>query len=252
MNTASLQIRFALPACVLLFMSMCAFGQTPGTGAIAGNLYDPASKTVSGAEVVAVSQAMHIARTAISTQEGSFELPLLPPGSYIVTVKAPGFTASISDAVRVAAGEIITLNLSLTLASVTQSVQVNSRAEEADLESSTLGGLVDPTTIQMLPLSNRNYTQILGLSPAWLWTFPMRPLLATVRKMLRQMARRLFRTIFSSTESTPTILLKTPPRTLKPTRAQPFPRLTRFWSFACKPRISTPPTGAARGPTSTS
>jgi hypothetical protein len=165
MNTASLQIRFALPACVLLFMSMCAFGQTPGTGAIAGNLYDPASKTVSGAEVVAVSQAMHIARTAISTQEGSFELPLLPPGSYIVTVKAPGFTASISDAVRVAAGEIITLHLSLTLASVTQSVQVNSRAEEADLESSTLGGLVDPTTIQMLPLSNRNYTQILGLSP---------------------------------------------------------------------------------------
>ena len=37
--------------------------------------------------------------------------------------------------------------------------------EIAELESSTLGGLVDQTAIQALPLSNRNYTQILGLSP---------------------------------------------------------------------------------------
>ncbi len=37
--------------------------------------------------------------------------------------------------------------------------------EVADLESSTLGGKVDETAIQELPLSSRNYTQILGLSP---------------------------------------------------------------------------------------
>jgi hypothetical protein len=165
MNTALLRIRLALAACVLLLMTIGVFSQTPGTGAIAGNLYDPARKAVPGAEILAVSQTMHIVRTAISIQEGRFELPLLPPGGYMVTVKAPGFRASISDVVQVAAGETVTLNLSLALASVTQSVLVDSRAEEADLESSTLGGLVGPAAIQALPLSNRNYTQILGLSP---------------------------------------------------------------------------------------
>ena len=57
------------------------------------------------------------------------------------------------------------LNVVLSLASVGQTVQVNASAQEADLEGSTLGGLVDQTAIQSLPLSNRNYTQILGLSP---------------------------------------------------------------------------------------
>jgi TonB-dependent receptor-like protein len=44
-------------------------------------------------------------------------------------------------------------------------VQVKAGAEETSLESSTLGGLIDETAIKSLPLSNRNYTQILGLSP---------------------------------------------------------------------------------------
>jgi len=42
---------------------------------------------------------------------------------------------------------------------------VNGGAQIAELESSTLGGLVDDAAIQSLPLSSRNYTQILGLSP---------------------------------------------------------------------------------------
>ena len=42
---------------------------------------------------------------------------------------------------------------------------MEANAQTVELESSTLGGLVDETAIQALPLSNRNYTQILGLSP---------------------------------------------------------------------------------------
>ena len=165
MNSCSPRNRFAFSAFIFFFVPVIAFSQTPGTGAISGTLYDPANKAVAGAEVIATSQASHVARTTVSTQEGLFQLPLLPPGNYGVTVKAPGFAASVSDAVRVTASETVTLNLSLTLASVSQSVLVNSRAEDANLESSTLGGLVDQASVESLPLSNRNYTQILGLSP---------------------------------------------------------------------------------------
>lgn len=165
MSTYSLRNHSALFVAVFLLFAVSAFSQTPGTGAISGTLLDPANKAVSGAGVFAVSQSSHITREAVSTQEGFFNLPLLPPGSYSVSVKAPGFAASVSDAVRVTASETVTLNLSLALASVSQSVLVNSRAEDVDLESSALGGLVDQSAVQSLPLSNRNYTQILGLSP---------------------------------------------------------------------------------------
>src|SRR6202000_2680544 len=52
------------------------------------------------------------------------------------------------------------------------SVQVGGSSEIAELESSTLGGLVDERAIQALPLSSRNYTQILGLSPGVIAALP--------------------------------------------------------------------------------
>jgi hypothetical protein len=165
MKIRSKQISRLLLTCILLLFSLAAQGQTPGTGAIAGIVYDPQSKTVSGAEVVARSQTTHLERVAQSGTEGSFQIPLLAPGSYVVEVKAAGFAESMSDTIQVTASETTSLNIRLELASVAQSVQVKASAEEASLESSTLGGLVDETAIESLPLSNRNYTQILGLSP---------------------------------------------------------------------------------------
>lgn len=164
MRTASIRFRGLLPAAALL-LSLATQGQTPGTGAIAGNVYDPQAKVVSGAEIEAVSQATHEERAARSNAEGGFEIPLLPPGSYVVKVKAEGFAESESNAMQVTASETTSVNVRLAVASVAQSVQVKASAEEASLETSTLGGLVDETGIEMLPLSNRNYTQILGLSP---------------------------------------------------------------------------------------
>ena len=45
-------------------------------------------------------------------------------------------------------------------------------AEMAETESSTLGRAVEPESIQLLPLANRNYTQILGLSPGVIVALP--------------------------------------------------------------------------------
>jgi outer membrane receptor protein involved in Fe transport len=165
MKTATMQSWRLLSAGVVLLFSLAALGQTPGTGAIAGSVYDPQNKTVSGAELVARSLDTHLERVAQSDAEGSFQIPLLAPGKYVVEVKAADFAPSVSDTIQVTASETTSLNIKLQLASVAQSVQVKASAEEASLESSTLGGLVDETAVQSLPLSNRNYTQILGLSP---------------------------------------------------------------------------------------
>jgi hypothetical protein len=165
MKTAWLRVYCVLFVTVLLLPPAAIVAQTPGTGAISGTVYDPANKAVSNAEILALNQETQMARSAISTDSGIFHLPLLPPGSYVVTVKAAGFGASVSNAIEVTASETTTLNITLSMASVAQSIQVKPRAEEAELESSALGGLVDQAAVKSLPLSSRNYTQILGLSP---------------------------------------------------------------------------------------
>ena len=78
----------------LLLLSPC-FGQTPGTGAISGIVYDPATRAVANAEVSAVNEATGVSRSVATSSEGVFRVPLLLPGSYALTVNAGGFADRI-------------------------------------------------------------------------------------------------------------------------------------------------------------
>src|SRR3984885_3241026 len=162
----------AAPSLVLLLLASVCFGQTPGTGAISGVVYDPANRVVANAEVLVVDDATHISRSVMTTSEGVFRVPLLPPATYKVTVKATGYAVNTAPPVQVTVSETSSLNVTLAVAGTTTSVQVSGSSEIAELESSTLGGLVDERAIQALPLSSRNYTQILGLSPGVIADLP--------------------------------------------------------------------------------
>src|ERR1700678_2064368 len=152
-------------AVVLLSVTVSGYAQDAGTGAISGVVYDPANRLVVNAEVLAVNEATHVSRSVTTTAEGVFRVPLLLPGTYSVTIKGVGFAETTSHAIQVTVSQTTSLSVTLRIAGVSQSVQVANNASVAELESSTLGGLVDESAAQALPLSSRNYTQILGLSP---------------------------------------------------------------------------------------
>jgi hypothetical protein len=171
MTSAFTRGYLAVTAMLLLF-TCAAFSQTPGTGAISGTIYDPANRAVANAAVVAVNQATHTSRSVTSTATGVFHVPLLLPGTYDVTVNMPGFAMNTSHSIQVTVSQTTSLNVTLAIAGTTQTVQVDDKSSAADLESSTIGGLVDESAVQALPLSSRNYTQILGLSPGVIVDLP--------------------------------------------------------------------------------
>src|ERR1035441_10031887 len=172
MSAISFRRSSALWVMCLLALAVKAFGQTPGTGAISGVVYDPSNRVIANADVQTVNEATHVSRSVFTTTEGLFRFPLLPPGSYTVTVKATGFAGHISQSILVTASETSSLNVTLAVAGVNASVQVASDAEMVQLESSTLGRAVEQEAIQALPLSSRNYTQILALSPGVIVALP--------------------------------------------------------------------------------
>ena len=172
MSADSPRPRAAIWAIVLLFLAVNAFAQAPGTGAISGVVSDPSNKIIEHAEVMVVNEATGASRTAVTTAEGLFRVALLQPGSYFVTVKAAGFADYGVQAIPVTVSETSTLSVKLTIAGATTNVQVPGEAEVAQTESSTLGRAVEEKAMETLPLANRNYTQILGLSPGVVVALP--------------------------------------------------------------------------------
>ena len=150
---------------VLLLLAGAALAQTPGTGAISGTVEDPAHRPVTHADVLAENEATHVSRSVTTSAEGVFHVPLLEPGPYTVTVTSTGFAANTTHSIQVAVSQTTSVNVALAVAGDNTTIHVSGNEAVADLESSTLGGTVDQAAIAALPLSNRNYTQILGLSP---------------------------------------------------------------------------------------
>jgi Carboxypeptidase regulatory-like domain/TonB-dependent Receptor Plug Domain len=172
LNSSQCRRRFLAVAAFSFLFSGAAIAQTPGTGAISGLVLDPSSHVVSDAEVTAENEATGVSRSVTTTPEGVFRVPLLLPGIYAVTVKVTGFAVNTSHSIPVTVSETTSLNVTLAVAATAERVQVQGGAQGVELESSTLGGVVDEQAIRTLPLSNRNYTQILGLSPGVVVALP--------------------------------------------------------------------------------
>jgi hypothetical protein len=142
-----------------------ATAQAPGTGAIKGTVYDPSGLAIQDAHVTVVNDLTNATRIASTNGAGLFSVSLLSPGPYSITVDAAGFATRTAKSINVVVSETNVVEFRLPVASVGESVNVEPSSELAQTESSALGRAVDQQTIEALPLSNRNYTQILSLSP---------------------------------------------------------------------------------------
>ncbi len=161
-----------LAVSIVSLLTLVSAAQDPGTGAIKGHVYDPAGLPVSGSHVLIVNESTHAKRSADTSTEGLFTVPLLSPGSYTVIVRQPGFEERESHAVVVSVGDTSSLIVRLSIAKMGTSVQVNAETELLQTQSATLGRTVDDTAMQALPLSTRNFTQILSLSPGVVVSIP--------------------------------------------------------------------------------
>jgi Carboxypeptidase regulatory-like domain/TonB dependent receptor/TonB-dependent Receptor Plug Domain len=172
MKADSLHKCFILGIFVVMALSGKAFGQTPGTGAIIGTVSDPSGRPVAKAAITAIDESTHASRVVASEEQGVFRIALLPPGRYTVSTRAAGFAEQTSRSIEVTVSETTSIAVKLAVASANATVEVDANAELIQSESSTLGRAVSPSSIEALPLANRNYTQILGLSPGVVVSLP--------------------------------------------------------------------------------
>src|SRR5947208_4542194 len=155
---------------VALLIIACLFSaragaQSAGTGAISGLVTDQSGAVVTGTKITATNEATGATVVVMSTNNGSYVVPLLPPGSYRLEASKEGFKVSNYPNIAVNVTETKALNIRLQVGAINETVQVDTTAEQLQTETSTLGNVTTSEMVENLPLVTRNYTQIVGLSP---------------------------------------------------------------------------------------
>ena len=151
--------------CALL-LSLCAFSAfAQFKASLQGTVLDPKGAAVAGAKITVVEAGTGLMRETVSSDEGFYRIPLLPPGKYTVTVEAAGFVKAVSKDVVVQAEEPRGFDITLTVGAVTEQVTVSASAEALSTENANTGGAISSEEIQRLPQVGRDPYELLRLTP---------------------------------------------------------------------------------------
>ncbi len=150
---------------VCLLFSLHAFAQTAGSGALTGTVTDQQNAIVSGVEITVTSETTGEKRSVVSQDNGDYAVPQLSPGSYRIEFSKAGFKSAVKSGLRISVTETSRFDVQLEVGQVTETIVVTSEAALLQTESPALGRVVDQVLVSNLPLSTRNYTQIVTLSP---------------------------------------------------------------------------------------
>jgi hypothetical protein len=150
---------------LLAFGAHLAFAQSQTTGRVSGTITDQTSALVVGALVTLTSKTTGVERKVITDPQGNYVVSLLPPGTYRVSITAPGFNSVLFDPVQVAITETTILNAKLKAGGAILGVVTVDAASLIQNSGPQLGRVVDSRSVSELPLATRNFTQILALSP---------------------------------------------------------------------------------------
>ncbi len=136
-----------------------------GGGSIVGNVRDASGAAVPGVRVTIHNQETNEEHPATTNAEGYYEFPLLPTGSYRITAEATGFDKVHGEVFDLSSGTRPRIDLTLTVGSVNQTVEVTATAPLINTTTTDLGVVMSRERIDELPLNGRNFQDLVALQP---------------------------------------------------------------------------------------
>jgi hypothetical protein len=137
---------------LLLISALCLFAQGE-RGTFNGTISDPTGAVVPGAAVKAVNVATGIETNAQATNAGVYRMPYLPPGTYRLSVTAAGFKSAVRENVILAVAQTLTVDFTLEVGQVTDSVTVSSEPPLLETGTAELGSYVSKKEFDTWPIT---------------------------------------------------------------------------------------------------
>jgi outer membrane receptor protein involved in Fe transport len=151
-----------------LVASLCApswvMAQT-GTGTIDGRVHDESRASLPGATVTAKNVATGLTRTATVSGTGTYRVSALPAGTYDVTATLTGFSSQLTKAVEVRIGESATVDFSMKVGAVSETVEVLGETPLVQSTTSDVGQVITQKMVENIPLNGRKFQDLSLLVP---------------------------------------------------------------------------------------
>jgi len=135
-----------------------AFAQA--TGQINGVVSDNSGGVVPGVTVFAVESGTGISRDTVTAANGRYSFLSLRPTTYEIRAELAGFRTVRQTAVVLQANQNLTLNITLELGELSETVTVAGETSTVDITQSTLSEVVDSKRIVELPLNGRDAARL--------------------------------------------------------------------------------------------
>jgi len=156
---------------LLATISVGASAQTSSAGAVLGSVTDASGAAIPGAQLQLKSSATNLAINQGSNASGGYNFTSVQPGTYTLTVTAPGFKRRVITGLAVEVNKSLTINPQLTVGQQTQTVEVTADSQaELQTEDATVGNVIDRESIDKLPTLQHDTVELLGLQPGVLGT----------------------------------------------------------------------------------
>jgi len=153
--------RIVLTIGLACLLATALFGQQAGQ--IVGVVTDSSGGVVPDATVKATEVGTGFVRTTTTGTNGQYVLPAMRPTQYEVVAESSGFRTFRRSGLELLANQSLTLNITLEVGAVTETVNVAGAALQVNTSTSTLSEVVDRARIVELPLNGRDAARLATL-----------------------------------------------------------------------------------------
>ena len=148
---------------VLLFTCITASAQVD-LGQITGVVADPSGAVIPGASVTAKNLNTNVERSTVTSSTGTFQIPGLEPGNYLVTVNSGSFKTYTAK-VEVTVGSKVSVDAKLSVSSeVTEIEVIGAGGAQVNTQTQEMSQVVDSQQLAQLPSLTRNPYDFVALS----------------------------------------------------------------------------------------
>jgi hypothetical protein len=135
-------------------------------GRVQGVVTDATNAAIPNATVTLTNANTKTSAVRTAGEQGQYLFDYVEPGTYNVTAASAGFGTTVKENVQVLVRSDLTLNMTLRLGDVSQSITVADSAVEIQFNTTTLSQTVDGKMLKELPVLARNPFTLALLDPA--------------------------------------------------------------------------------------
>ena len=146
----------------VLLLAGAARAQT-ATGQILGTVKDASGGIMPKVKVVVTNTQTGLTRETTTADNGSYVVPLLPAGAYVVTAEQTGFKLGVLSDIQLNVDQVQRVDFQLEAGNISERVEVTANSSTIDTQSASVGHVITEKQVTDLPLNGRNFLQLLFL-----------------------------------------------------------------------------------------